>query len=123
MQVLYGILVQHFAILAGQAPLPIAHLEALTKQLLDLTAEVPFYAATVARARLSRLQERLESALSDPVSLPCRVSIALSSVRSCKLPHALALCSIRSREHPHAGIPLHPALASEGGQAPHTAKS
>ena len=68
-QVLYGILVQHFASLAGQAPLPTAHLEALAAQLLDLTAEVPFYAATVARARLSRLQERLASALSDAVSL------------------------------------------------------
>ena len=69
MQVLYGILVQHFASLAGQVPLPTAHLVALAAQLLDLTAEVPFYAATVARARLSRLQERLTSALSDTVSL------------------------------------------------------
>ena len=71
MQVLYGILVQHFAKLAGQAPLPVAHLDALAAQLLDLTAEVPFYAATVARARLSRLQERLDAALSDSVSAPC----------------------------------------------------
>ena len=62
---------QHFARLAGQAPLPIAHLDALAAQLLDLTAEVPFYAATVARARLSRLQERLDAALSDSVSAPC----------------------------------------------------
>ncbi len=69
MQVLYGILVQHFASLAGQASLPTAHLDALAAQLLDLTAEVPFYAATVARARLSRLQERLTSALSGMVSL------------------------------------------------------
>ena len=74
-QVLYGILVQHFANLARQAPLPIAHLEALTKQLLDLTAEVPFYAATVARARLSRLQQRLDSALSDPVSHPAFIPL------------------------------------------------
>ena len=78
-QVLYGILVQHFANLAGQAPLPIAHLEALTKQLLDLTAEVPFYAATVARARLSRLQERLDSALSDPVRPPSGEFLTLCS--------------------------------------------
>ena len=76
-QVLYGILVQHFANLAGQGPLPIAHLEALAKQLLDLTAEVPFYAATVARARLSRLQERLDSALSDPVRPSCRESFTV----------------------------------------------
>lgn len=69
LQVLYGILVQHFADLAGQAPLPMAHLDALTGQLLDLTGEVPFYAATVARARLSRVQERLSTVLSDSVSL------------------------------------------------------
>lgn len=72
---LYGILVQHFANLAGQAPLPIAHLEALTKQLLELTAEVPFYAATVARARLTRLHQRLDSALSDPVSCPTYLAL------------------------------------------------
>ena len=69
---------QHFAELAGQAPLPVAHLDALAAQLLELTAEVPFYAATVARARLSRLQERMAAALSDSVSSPrCRRDLPL----------------------------------------------
>ena len=50
-QVFYGILFQHFATLAGEVPLPMAHLDALVPLLLPMTAEVPFYAATVARAR------------------------------------------------------------------------
>ncbi|CAL8463440.1 g2974 [Coccomyxa elongata] len=66
MQVFYGILVQHFAMLAGSVPLPMDHLDALTVHLLDITGEVPFYAATVARARLSRLQQRLATALTNP---------------------------------------------------------
>jgi hypothetical protein len=67
-QVFFGILVQHFANLAGRVPLPMDLLDALTVHLLDFTSEVPFYAATVAQARLKRLQQRLSSALKDPVS-------------------------------------------------------
>ena len=63
-QVFYGILMQHFANLCGESPIPVAHLDALVPLLLLATSEVPFYAATVARARLSRLNERLTSALS-----------------------------------------------------------
>ena len=55
---------QHFANLCGESPIPVAHLDALVPVLLLATSEVPFYAATVARARLSRLNERLTSALS-----------------------------------------------------------
>ena len=68
MQVLYGILVQHFAIRAATVPVPLAELDALTQQLLEMTGEVPLYAATVARARLAKLQERLSSVLQDPSS-------------------------------------------------------
>ena len=67
MQVFYGVLVQHFANLAGSKPLPLDHLDVLTVHLLDFTAEVPFYAATVAQARLKRLQQRLSNCLTDPV--------------------------------------------------------
>lgn len=67
MQVFYGILVQHFAMLAGQQPVPSAHLDVLTQSLLQLTPEVPFYAATVARTRIDKLQQRLSAALSDPL--------------------------------------------------------
>ncbi len=49
-------LVQHFAMLAGERPLPLATLDTLTQLLLQMTSEVPFYAATVARARYDVLQ-------------------------------------------------------------------
>ena len=62
MQVLYGILVQHFANRAGLETPPLEELDVLTAQLLDLTPSVPLYAATVALARLKRLQESLSSA-------------------------------------------------------------
>ncbi|WIA18434.1 hypothetical protein OEZ85_009894 [Tetradesmus obliquus] len=39
LQVFYGILVQHFALLAGQQPCPTAHLDTLTTVLLQLTPE------------------------------------------------------------------------------------
>ncbi|KAL4451742.1 hypothetical protein ABPG75_007404 [Micractinium tetrahymenae] len=70
LQLLYGILVQHFASLAGggrggRAP-PMAHLDALVQPLLELTPQVPFYAATLARARLQRAQQRLAECLRDP---------------------------------------------------------
>jgi len=68
-QCLYGILIQHFSNLSGKTPIPSAHLDAMVPLLLLTTAEVPFYAATVARARLARLNERLTSALSGTVYL------------------------------------------------------
>lgn len=64
MQVLYGILVQHFANLAGCVPLLMDAIDVLTVHILQLTAEVPYYAATVARARLTRAQKRMSAALS-----------------------------------------------------------
>ncbi|KAK9815549.1 hypothetical protein WJX72_005610 [[Myrmecia] bisecta] len=69
MQVLYGLLVQHFVMLADSSPLPTAHLDAMTVHILEMTPEVPFYAATVARARLTRLQQRLAAALRDPFAV------------------------------------------------------
>ena len=65
-QVFYGILVQHFANLASQAEMPMAAIDVVTRQLLELTGEVPFYAATVARARLAKAHQRLQSALFSP---------------------------------------------------------
>jgi len=53
--------------LAGQQPVPSAHLDVLTQSLLQLTPEVPFYAATVARTRIDKLHQRLSAALSDPL--------------------------------------------------------
>lgn len=62
-QVFYGILVQHFGNVAGSSPLHMATIDVLTVHLLELTAEVPYYAATVARARLTRAHKRMSAAL------------------------------------------------------------
>ena len=43
-QVLYGILVQHFATAAGRTPLELDHLDAMTHVLAPATAEVRFVA-------------------------------------------------------------------------------
>ncbi|GLC69369.1 hypothetical protein PLESTF_000821600 [Pleodorina starrii] len=67
---LYGILVQHFALEAGKSPLPVPSLDVLTRVLLELTPEVPYYAATVARARLGRMSEQLTAALGGATSSP-----------------------------------------------------
>ncbi|GAX76160.1 hypothetical protein CEUSTIGMA_g3604.t1 [Chlamydomonas eustigma] len=64
LQVFYGLVMQHFAALAGQVPIPSEHLDALVGPLLIMTSEVPFYAATVARTRLTRLNDHLTAALS-----------------------------------------------------------
>jgi nucleolar protein 14 len=66
LQLLYGYLVQHFVGLAGARPPPLPHLNALTLALVAPAAEVPCYAATLARARLSCAQQRLAAALKDP---------------------------------------------------------
>ena len=65
-QEFYGILLQHFAAVAGETPLQLAALDGLTAVLAPATAEVPFFAATVARARLARFQQRLSEALKSP---------------------------------------------------------
>ncbi|KAK9825822.1 hypothetical protein WJX74_010755 [Apatococcus lobatus] len=67
-QVFFGILVQHFAMLASQHPVPTSRLDVLTAALASIVPEVPFYAATVARARLTQLHELLSTALNKPVA-------------------------------------------------------
>ena len=69
-QVFYGILVQHFANVAGSSPLLMATIDVLTVHLLELTAEVPYYAATVARARLTRAHKRTSAALASSDGTP-----------------------------------------------------
>jgi hypothetical protein len=65
-QQFYGIIVQHFARLAAAPSPQLAHLDSLVPLLLSATAEVPFYAASVARARLLRSQQSLSAALKTP---------------------------------------------------------
>lgn len=60
------------------SPLQLSHLDALTPLLLSATAEVPFYAASVARARLSRSQQALSAALKSPRWVPASACVHLS---------------------------------------------
>jgi nucleolar protein 14 len=66
-QVLYGCVVQHYVSMAGAVPLPLSHLDVLVPHIVDLTPQVPFYAATLARARLQRAHQQMAQRLKDPV--------------------------------------------------------
>ena len=64
-QTLLGLLLQRFEVLAGQAPLPIDHLDVLSRHIVDLSAQVPFFAATAIKARVEKMSSRLRQALRD----------------------------------------------------------
>jgi nucleolar protein 14 len=70
LQLLYGCAAQHFAALAAASPPPLDALGALLPHLAELTPQVPFYAATAARARLVRAHARLAGALRAPGAAP-----------------------------------------------------
>lgn len=67
MQVLYGIILQHFGQCASEQRVALPKLEALMPHLAAMTSEVPIYAATAIRARLSRALARLHAGLQEPV--------------------------------------------------------
>ncbi|EPS71081.1 hypothetical protein M569_03678 [Genlisea aurea] len=52
MQVFYGILLQYFAVLASKKPLNLLLLNMIVKPLMEMSAEVPYFAAICARQRL-----------------------------------------------------------------------
>ena len=64
-QVLYGLVLQHFAKVASRQPVQMPVLDVLMTHLLAMTPDVPFYAAMSARARLARAAEKLQAALTD----------------------------------------------------------
>lgn len=101
LQAFYGILTQHFANLASEVPLPIALIDALTVQILELTPEVPLYAATVALARLKRMQEALSHSLKDLGTTPSKDSLSSLILKSAPL--AAVFCDKRML-HPNSGI-------------------
>ena len=67
-QIFYGILMQHFIKLSARRPIDMSHLDALASALMTIAAEVPFFAATVARAQLQKLHEILSNAFADPLT-------------------------------------------------------
>ena len=62
-QILFGLLLQRFEILAGQSPLPMDHLDVLSSHIIDVSARVPFFAATAVKARVEKMSARLRQAL------------------------------------------------------------
>ncbi|CAI9096424.1 OLC1v1032571C1 [Oldenlandia corymbosa var. corymbosa] len=56
MQVFYGVLLQYFAILANKKLLNFKLLNLLVKPLMEMSAEIPYFAAICARERLLRIR-------------------------------------------------------------------
>jgi nucleolar protein 14 len=62
-QTLLGLLLQRFEVLAGESPLPKDHLDVLSRHIVDLSGQVPFFAATAVKARIEKMSSRLRQAL------------------------------------------------------------
>ncbi|KAF8040406.1 hypothetical protein BT93_B2592 [Corymbia citriodora subsp. variegata] len=54
MQVFYGVLLQYFAVLASKKPLNFQLLNMLVKPLIEMSTEIPYFAAICARQRILR---------------------------------------------------------------------
>ncbi|XP_057961275.1 uncharacterized protein LOC131153166 [Malania oleifera] len=63
MQVFYGLLLQYFAVLSNKKPLNFILLNLLVKPLMEMSAEVPYFAAICARERILRTRMQLCEAL------------------------------------------------------------
>ncbi|ESW17858.1 hypothetical protein PHAVU_007G274500 [Phaseolus vulgaris] len=58
MQVFYGILLQYFAVLANKKPLNIELLNLLVKPLIEMSTEIPYFAAICARRRIESTRKQ-----------------------------------------------------------------
>ncbi|KAL5579856.1 hypothetical protein UlMin_012298 [Ulmus minor] len=56
MQVFYGVLLQYLAVIANEKPLNIELLDLLVKPLMEMSVEIPYFAAICARQRILRTQ-------------------------------------------------------------------
>ncbi|KAE8023109.1 hypothetical protein FH972_008853 [Carpinus fangiana] len=66
MQVFYGVLLQYFAILAGKKPLNFELLNLLVKPLMEMSVEIPYFAAICARQRILRTRSQFCESIKDP---------------------------------------------------------
>ncbi|KAF5745765.1 nucleolar protein 14 isoform X1 [Tripterygium wilfordii] len=66
MQVFYGILLQYFAVLANKKPLNFELLNLLVKPLMELSAEIPYFAAICARQRILRTRAQFCEEVRNP---------------------------------------------------------
>ncbi|KFK41333.1 hypothetical protein AALP_AA2G116500 [Arabis alpina] len=66
MQIFYGILLQYFAVLTNKKPLNFELLNMLVKPLIEMSMEIPFFAAVCARERLSKTRTQFCDAIKNP---------------------------------------------------------
>ncbi|GLJ38313.1 hypothetical protein SUGI_0780240 [Cryptomeria japonica] len=66
MQVFYGVLLQYFAVLADEKPLKLNKLNLLVQPLLEISLEIPYFAAICARQRLIRIRNQMTEDLRNP---------------------------------------------------------
>jgi nucleolar protein 14 len=66
MQVFYGVLLQYFAVLASKKPLNFDLLNMLVKPLIEMSMEIPYFAAICARQRLLKTRSQFCEAIKNP---------------------------------------------------------
>ncbi|KAL3830598.1 hypothetical protein ACJIZ3_019400 [Penstemon smallii] len=64
-QVFYGLLLQYFAVSANKRPLNLKLLNLLVKPLMEMSTEIPYFAAICARQRLLRTRTQFSEAIRD----------------------------------------------------------
>ncbi|KAK9277046.1 hypothetical protein L1049_006585 [Liquidambar formosana] len=65
-QVFYGVLLQYFALLANKRPLNFKLLNLLVKPLMEMSVEIPYFAAICARQRILRTRMQFCEAIKNP---------------------------------------------------------
>ncbi|KAI4357990.1 hypothetical protein L6164_001901 [Bauhinia variegata] len=68
MQVFYGVLLQYFAVLANKKPLNFELLNMLVKPLIEMSIEIPYFAAICARQRVLRTRTQFVGSIKNPES-------------------------------------------------------
>ncbi|KAK2636010.1 hypothetical protein Ddye_030802 [Dipteronia dyeriana] len=66
MQVFYGVLLQYFAVSANKKPLNLELLDLLVKPLMEMSVEIPFFAAVCARLRILRTRTQFCEDIKNP---------------------------------------------------------
>ncbi|KAK0573762.1 hypothetical protein LWI29_013162 [Acer saccharum] len=65
-QVFYGVLLQYFAVSANKKPLNLELLNLLVKPLMEMSMEIPFFAAVCARVRIERTRTQFCKDIKNP---------------------------------------------------------
>ncbi|RYR75698.1 hypothetical protein Ahy_A01g000272 [Arachis hypogaea] len=66
MQVFYGVLLQYFAVMANKKPLNVGLLNMLGKPLIEMSMEIPYFAAICARRRIESIRKQFVESIKNP---------------------------------------------------------